>query len=364
MSAVRVFWWHRLLARAPRRLTVTKAGKAVIAVALVSGMAALNTGNNLLFLAWGMVLSAMVVSGLLSEATLRVADVTLTPPDELRVEVQSYVKMHLTNSSRFMPALAIEIVLTWTDDHGENWSTYAPYQLRLDAQNQRYLFAPVRPLRRGPLRLIGFTLRTAYPFGLFIKDRPLKVPQWELWVLPKAGPMQPGAQVWQGRLGQSLAQRAGDGEDYFAMRLYRPGDALKHVLWRRVAKANRWLVLEREARVARQVVFVLALDTAAAATVQENALMSVGTLLETVLQQGMDVGLIAPGLRVEPAADPFGSGRQRHRLLLALARLAVNVTPSLPLARMGTAQAYIALDGAGLLPPPSMAKRLTLIMPS
>ena len=54
--------------RARRRLRTTRAGAALIAVTFASGFAAFNTGNNLLFFGWGLLLSSIVVSGILSEA--------------------------------------------------------------------------------------------------------------------------------------------------------------------------------------------------------------------------------------------------------------------------------------------------------
>ncbi len=65
--------WRRFWSRAPRQLAFTREGKVVVALAFAVGAAAINTGNNLLMLGWGLLLSAIVISGLLSEGTLRTA---------------------------------------------------------------------------------------------------------------------------------------------------------------------------------------------------------------------------------------------------------------------------------------------------
>ena len=70
----------------PRKLRPTRAGWIFCVLTFGVGFAALNTGNNLLFLGWGMVLSAIVLSGILSEATLRVTRVTLRPPVDPRAQ--------------------------------------------------------------------------------------------------------------------------------------------------------------------------------------------------------------------------------------------------------------------------------------
>src|SRR3970282_3009967 len=64
----------------PRTLSFTKAGKRYIAILFVIGIAAINTGNNLLYLIVAMMLSLIVISGLMSESTLRSITVKRTLP--------------------------------------------------------------------------------------------------------------------------------------------------------------------------------------------------------------------------------------------------------------------------------------------
>ena len=54
-----------------RRLKVTKLGWWFMGLTLGIGLAAINTGNNLLFLVLGMLLASIVISGVLSEQSLR-----------------------------------------------------------------------------------------------------------------------------------------------------------------------------------------------------------------------------------------------------------------------------------------------------
>ena len=54
-----------------RRLRFTQLGRWYVALTIGIGLAAINTGNNLLFLVLGLLLSSIVVSGLLSETSLR-----------------------------------------------------------------------------------------------------------------------------------------------------------------------------------------------------------------------------------------------------------------------------------------------------
>ena len=65
--------WERLLRflTPPRKLKVTREGKYYLGITLGVGFAAINTGNNLLYLLLGMLLSLMLVSVVLSELSLR-----------------------------------------------------------------------------------------------------------------------------------------------------------------------------------------------------------------------------------------------------------------------------------------------------
>ena len=57
--------------RPPRRLSFTREGRLLVLVAIGVGFAAINTGNNLLYLLLGWLLSFILASGFLSEATMR-----------------------------------------------------------------------------------------------------------------------------------------------------------------------------------------------------------------------------------------------------------------------------------------------------
>ena len=71
--------------RSGRRLRPTRAGQVVLVLAFAVGFAAMNTGNNLLFFGWGLILSSIIISGILSESTLQSATPTPLGPGELRV---------------------------------------------------------------------------------------------------------------------------------------------------------------------------------------------------------------------------------------------------------------------------------------
>src|SRR5882762_2236566 len=74
-------WWRRL--RPPRRLSFTREGRIIVFLSVGVGFAAINTGNNLLYLLLGWLLSFIIASGVLSEMTLRDLRVERRPPPRI-----------------------------------------------------------------------------------------------------------------------------------------------------------------------------------------------------------------------------------------------------------------------------------------
>src|ERR1041384_4290983 len=74
----RLPWWRRL--RPPRRLSFTREGRIIVILSVGVGFAAINTGNNLLYLLLGWLLSFIIASGILSEMTLKRLTVERRPP--------------------------------------------------------------------------------------------------------------------------------------------------------------------------------------------------------------------------------------------------------------------------------------------
>src|SRR3989338_5242040 len=67
----------------PRRLRFTRFGTYVVLITLGIGLGAMNTGNNLIYLVFGMMLGFITASGVISEMSLRGLQVDWIIPTEL-----------------------------------------------------------------------------------------------------------------------------------------------------------------------------------------------------------------------------------------------------------------------------------------
>lgn len=102
------------------------------------------------------------------------------------------------------------------------------------------------PLRRGYIHFNSITFARPDPFGLFnaLYIYPLTD---SLLVLPKRYPVKPiflsGSRRYQ-RGGVQLAMSVGDSEEFVSLRDYRPGDALRHIHWKSLAKLGKPIIKE------------------------------------------------------------------------------------------------------------------------
>jgi uncharacterized protein (DUF58 family) len=328
--------WRRFWARAPRQLRVTRDGKVLIGLTFFVGFAAVNTGNNLLFLGWSLMLSAIVLSGLLSEATLRPLQATVSAPQRARAGQPTLVPVHLVNGARRFPAFAVE-----TEGRVQGPASHhvaaGPFQLRLAPLAEVDIGARFVPASRGRHEVVRLVAQTAYPFGFFEKMRRFRSAEpVEFWVMPKAVEVSELASLLVARLGEEAARTSGRGEDFFSLRPYREGDDLRRVHWRRSARTGRWVVKETEAMRGSRVLLELVLgdlplDNEAAPRV-EHTIAVLGSLAEALAAQGLAVGAHGPGLAVPAAAGT----RQAYAVLAALAR----VQPTDPWPHMAAAGAH------------------------
>jgi uncharacterized protein (DUF58 family) len=102
--------------------------------------------------------------------------------------------------------------------------------------------------RRGRIHFTGMTMARPDPLGLVRNHDRLSLPQ-SLLVLPRRYILPrvdlPGTREYQ-PLGVALASSVGQSDEFVALRDYRPGDSLRQIHWKSVAKIDRLVVRENE----------------------------------------------------------------------------------------------------------------------
>jgi uncharacterized protein (DUF58 family) len=251
-----VLWlaaWRRRI-RPPRRLKFTREGKFFVGITLGVGFAAINTANNLLYLLLGMLLALIVVSGIMSELSLRDLTVVRRLPLRAQVGRAHLVEIEVFNHKLRVPSYAIEV----EDLRAGQPADKRCFFLKISPKSAQVAAYRRTPTRRGRDVHVGFRIATRFPFGLFEKSREVPA-QGELIIYPAVDPVQlpppppgrsPGADHVVGR---------GHGEEFLGLRLMRPGEDPRDIHWRKTASVGQMIMRER-ARETRPDV-TLALDS-------------------------------------------------------------------------------------------------------
>jgi uncharacterized protein (DUF58 family) len=221
----------RRFLRPPRRLKLTREGKYFIGITFGVGFAAINTGNNLLYLLLGMLLSMIVVSGVLSELSLRELTVVRRLPPRAQV-----ARPHLVEIEAGQPA-----------DKRCFFLKISPRSAQVAAYRRT-------PARRGRDRHVGFRVATRFPFGLFEKSRELTA-EGDLIIYPAVDPVQLPSNLAGDRLGGNSALGRGSGDEILSLRAMREGDDPRDIYWRK--SVEQMIVRERAREVRRDVSYVI-----------------------------------------------------------------------------------------------------------
>jgi uncharacterized protein (DUF58 family) len=303
----------------PRKLVVTREGKWIIAIALLLGAAAVNTGNNLLYLVLSLVISVISVSGILSELCLR--DLTLRRHYPRHLEVGEAVRLRIEVQNT-KPRAALHLEVGELIDEPDV-QTRPGYLLHLQARETGQAFALLRSLRRGPVATAGLQITTAYPFGFARKSRLYADPA-QFLALP---PVLDVALPWQGavqRGAQHPSVRPGQGDTFRGLRDARPGDSLRDIHWKVSARRDRLVAREWESEASRVAVvrFVhVAPGPSDDPRTLDLACATVAGLCASLLKDGLAVGLQTLQGAVPPTSDVTGQGGQLHGIREHLAHL-------------------------------------------
>jgi uncharacterized protein (DUF58 family) len=204
------------------------------------GFAAVNTGNNLLYLLLGLLLSLIIVSGLMSELSLRDLTVARRLPLRAQVGRPHLVEIEVFNHKGRVPSYAIEV----EDLRAGQPADKRCFFLKISPRSAQVAAYRRTPTRRGRDTHTGFRIATRFPFGLFEKSREVSA-DGELLIYPAVDPVDLRA-VFPGRQGGGEGgSRRGHGDDYLGLKLHREGDDPKDIHWKKSAAAGQLVVRER-----------------------------------------------------------------------------------------------------------------------
>jgi len=280
------------------------------------GVAAVNTGNNLLYLALSLNLSLILLSGVLSEGTLRKISLKVRPASEAFAGREAFLAVTGSAEAKRFPGISLVATLRAGDDSVTvRFPDIAP-------GTSATRVVPFRPSRRGSFDSIHASVSTRFPFSLFEKSLELSVPGGVL-VYPRPSP--PAAR------GEDLPDAAPSGRPFQAGRVgafprgareHLPADPVRDIHWKATARTGRWMVKEREGE-ATPVVDLRVEETGPAEAFEARLSEACGAVLE-LERRAVPFRLRIGGRLCAEAHDP---GR-RSKALAALAAATIDGRPT------------------------------------
>ncbi len=227
-----------------RSLRLTRDGWFFLGITIAIGLAALNTGHNLFYLVFAMLVSLIVVSGLLSERVVRHLRVERRLPSEIFARRATAVELRVRNSSRHRASYAVEI----RDGLEGEERRRIGFLERLDAGAERSFVALWTFPRRGRQAFRRIHFVTRFPFGLFEKTR-IVAARESCVVFPTVSD-ESGRRLARGS-GQDGLRKHRLGEEMVGLRRKLDDDDPRRIHWRVSARAGEWMVTEYAERLDR-----------------------------------------------------------------------------------------------------------------
>jgi uncharacterized protein (DUF58 family) len=323
-------------------VSLTREGVLFLAGVLILSIAAINTGNNLLFLLLAAMLSTIAVSGIISRNSLRQVSVSLQLPENVFAGERVSIKVSIRNLKRFFPSFSIRVedpdlgrkrafrAFIERFFHGSHVSGRGQTEARAMLRRAAY-FPVLRPgetrseltaqsfPHRGLYSLDGFWISTRFPFGFFHRGERIGA-KGEVLVYPLVQKISSFYHLLPFLPGHLEGLHVGPGENLFSIRKYQEGENARIISWKSTAKTGE--LMAREYARDEESKFCLILDTRIpepayprAEDSFEKAVSLAASIAAHFLGEGTGIDFLTPQNHV-----PRGTGiRHLYRILRSLA---------------------------------------------
>jgi uncharacterized protein (DUF58 family) len=331
----------------PLSFSITREGGIYILSVLLLSLAAINTGNNLLFLILAMLLAAIITSGIVARISLAGVSVSMQVPENVFEGERVSMKVALRNHKRLLPSFSIsvdglapEMQMSWFArlsgavrhkhrspvESGSVLRHSAYFPLVQPGETRSELVSQSFP-RRGRYGLEGYRISTRFPFGFFLRGERVRA-DGEILVYPAIKAVPSYFHLLPFLPGRLEGLHPGQGENLYSIRKYQPGESARVVDWKATAKTGD--IMAREYSREEESKFCLILDTLidpsaveSGAEQFEKAVSLAASLAGNFSEEGAELEFLEPGEYI-----PRGTGIEHlYRILRALAVIAPRPAP-------------------------------------
>jgi len=274
-----------------------------VGMTLLLGFAAVNTGNNLLYLLVSALLGFMAISGWLGQQNLRGLSIKLVLPQEIFAGQPTLIGVKVQNHRGRLPAFLIHVTL------GEEKPLFPQISATACEEQSLLLSFP----QRGHHQIDHLWISSCFPINFFVRS--LRIPLNQgLVIFPKPLPEPVVTANGQNEQRQQKPNaRSGASGGLRSIHDYQGGEPFKSIHWKLSARHNNFKVKQQEGLAAQPVIIDL---EQLGGDLEERIGRATGLAINQLRQQ-RPVGLRLKGNFISPQT---GNG-QRRRLLTELALL-------------------------------------------
>jgi uncharacterized protein (DUF58 family) len=282
---------------------LTRVGTTYVLATIILAVAAINTGNNAIYIAVTLMLGCLLLSGIASRGGLKHLTVEIEGLDEVWADRPAEGTLRIRNASRIWNVR--DVVLTSEALTGAVLVPLVPNRSEVPV-TASFLFP-----RRGLAHVSGIDSYTRCPFGFVLKKRRLRVSS-EVVVYPRILSDNVARDRFRATFGdETAAGRPGSGTEIHSFREYARGDSLRQVHWKKSASLGRWIMKQHEADAAQSLHVVVDPYKPPRVSIDafEDMISEAATLVFHAVREDMDVTLSLPRValraRQEESASPL-----------------------------------------------------------
>jgi uncharacterized protein (DUF58 family) len=290
-------------------MRVSREGKRFFLAALLTGIAAFNTGNNLIYLIFCMMLAIIAISIIILRINMRGLQLKVFQSGPLFAKTPANLEVSVSNEKSRIPSYSIKVLMP------EKISGKAYFPKILPGSDVSESISVVFR-RRGVYGYGEFLIESSFPFIFFSKRILCSIPS-QVVVYPEIKETEKIVQEIMKDGSSPDILWAGKGDEFSLIREFRDGDDRRRIHWKASAKTSTLMVTEYAAEEARKLTVILDNLMPRDHTAFENSVSFAASVSDRFLNEGCYVRLLTCRKVI-----PFGSGKdQLYKILDVLAAI-------------------------------------------
>jgi len=246
------------------------------------GAIAVNSGNNLVYLAFSVVLSFLILSGLLSYYNQKNLQVIVNLPDMIFAKKNTIITLQIINKS-LIPKFFLTLEILGKKAHFEEINRKSIKTLKIKFEE------------RGKFTIDSAQITSTFPFNFFIRSKRIKLKK-EITVYPPVKEIILQKRTVNNKTNNESSRLQKNAlDEFYSIRQYKNGDNSKLINWKASAKLGKIMITEYTSAESNRILIVLNNSKYIYNNEKEfeEAITKVNSLIYNCYKSGTEVSLIS-----------------------------------------------------------------------